>query len=468
MNKHLFLILALLLPFHVFNQTVTWDKTYNYNEYDMAMSIKPTFDNGYIVAGRTGTMDTTDIWIFKLNEFGDTVWTKTYGGIYCEAAYSIIQTGDGDYVISGYKSPSCFYYDYNIYVIKINEVGNVIWDFEYSGGNRVGYDIIETFDGGYLILGNNFAGAPYEIILVKLNHDGELVWDKTYDLINSPSLMYEVIQTQDSGFALVGEKANNMSEQDIWILKTDNNGDSLWSQTFDYQEDAVGRSIKQLDDGDFIIAANGGSDLSSYSNLLTCKLSATGEQKWMFGINLNASFYSHSIIPANDGSLLTIGRMWQQVGVRGIFALKQEPWGDTIWMKTFEKGADGCGMEVHQTADQGYIIGGYVSNNGPGSDKDGWILKLDENGLVGIQNEGVNIPQSHVDLYPNPAKGFCYLKSKRAESWNKISVFNQVGQKVMHQNKVSHTVDISWLNPGLYIVEIIGDGWMEVKKLIIK
>lgn len=466
----------LSFPVLVFNQSITWDRTYNNGESDMAMSIKPTIDNGYIVASNTRTQDTTDIWILKLNEFGDTVWTKTYGGPNCDGAYSIIQTNEGDYVISGYKSPSCYYWDFYIYVLKFNETGNFIWDYKYPGGNRMGYDLIETFDGGYLILGINYTFICNEILLIKLNQSGQFVWDKEYIFQSSPNLMYEVLQTQDSGFILVGERSN-MYGQDIWIMKTDQYGDSTWNQTIDYQGNDRGYSIMQLDDGDFIIAANGGGNEYGYNQLLTYKLNTSGETIWVKSHYGNANFTSSSIIATYDDGFLTSGRIMQQVGTRGIFVFKQNYFGDSIWTTTYQKGAYGGATEIHQTTDEGYVISGYVSYNGPGTDKDVWVLKLNDSGLVDVQDISLNMSRNSVNLYPNPANQFvhCGLETPDITDKTVIIKIYSLGGKLfkcvsLPLDSPEHSIiplDISSLESGIYIIKFELGKEIMAKKLII-
>lgn len=476
MYRHLLLMLILLLPCLVFSQTVTWDRTYNNKDYDKSRSIKPTIDNGFIVAGRTGSIDSTDIYILKLNESGDTVWTKTIGDPGCEEAYSIIQTGEGNYVISGYKSPSCNYTDFYIYALKLNETGQIVWEYSYPGGNRTGYDIVETYDGGYLILGINYAFTAEEIILIKLNQDGQFVWDKKYDFQSSPNLMYEVIQTQDSGFIFVGERMNKF-EQDIWIMKTNKYGDSTWSKTINYQDHDAAYSIKQLENGDFIVAANGGINKYGQNHLLTYKLDSSGEIDWVKSYSKdNAYFSSSSIISTNDGNFLTTGSISKPVGGKGIFLFKQNSLGDSIWLRTFERGVFGGSSEIHQTSDEGYIISGYVSNNGSGSDVDIWVLKLNESGLVKTKSE-LHLPQNSITVFPNPANDFVFCSVDTPNISNNsidIEIYSmdfKLQKRFPVQLKIQENnifpLSISGLSSGTYIISVELDNEIITKKIVI-
>jgi len=402
MKKYLIFLISLFIVNFAFNQSITWDKTYNNQAVDGARSIKQTNDNGYIVACSSSPWgyDSTEIWILKLNEYSDTIWTKNYNEYVSQRPNSIIETNDEEYVISGYKSPTVNYFDFLIYAFKINSVGNIIWEFEYPGGNRKGQDIIETYDGGYVVLGINVAFIANKIFLIKLNQNGQMVWEKTYSFQNSPNLMCEIIKTQDSGFILVGERQCNSGYSDIWIMKTDQFGDSTWTKTIEYDGPDYGRSIKQLNDGNYILSATGGHNSAGYNNLLTYKLDQTGEQIWFKSFYGSASFTPYSIIPTFDDGFLTVGHIGQQSGIRGMFAYKQNSVGDYTWKRNYDRGATSYALEAHQTNDLGYIMCGGVSHNGQGSNTDGWILKLDENGLIStppIQlNQGFQFISSRV------------------------------------------------------------------------
>ena len=385
MKKIVIFLVSLFIVNFAYNQSITWDRTYNNQAVDKANSIIQTNDNGYIVAcsSSKGISDTTNIWIVKLNEFGDTTWTKTYSPSVSQGPWSIIETNDGNYVISGYKSPTVNYFDFYIYAFKIDENGNVLWEFEYSGGNRYGRDIVETYDGGYVILGIYYALFVDQIFIIKLDQNGQLVWDKTYSFQSSPNLMYEINETQDFGFILVGEKHNNSGYQDIWIMKTDQFGDSTWTKTIDYDGHDYGYSIKQLDDGNYILSATGGADMYGRNELLTYKLDQTGDIIWCKSYYDNATFSYTTIISTIDDGFITSGHI-SQVGTNGIFVLKQNSVGDSIWARTFDRGAYSYASEAHQTNDSGYIVCGKVSHDGAGWNRDALILKLDENGLISL------------------------------------------------------------------------------------
>lgn len=137
------------------NGTLLWEKTIHLNNYDEGIAAIPASDNGYILAGVTGSEQTGDFDIYtaKINEQGDIVWEQTYGGESLDWVRAIIAAPDGGYLLCGHT----FSYGVgsgDIYLIKINESGEFVWQKTYGGaGYDYGSSIIEADDGGYFISG---------------------------------------------------------------------------------------------------------------------------------------------------------------------------------------------------------------------------------------------------------------------------------------------------------------------------
>ena len=140
-----------------------WDKIYG----EFAISVKQTSDGGYIVVGHTCIDEYmalydhfSDYWIKKLDGSGHEEWTKTYGWPGDDYAESIQQTSDGGYIVAGiiYSDAGDIidgnYREDDYGIIKLDSVGNKIWDKTYGGSNNDGATSIQqTSDGGYIVAG---------------------------------------------------------------------------------------------------------------------------------------------------------------------------------------------------------------------------------------------------------------------------------------------------------------------------
>ena len=148
---------------------VSWKKSFGGSSFDGANSIKQTTDGGFIIAGYTASNDDDvsgnhggrDFWVLKLDSFGNVAWQNALGGNSTEVAYAIEQTSEGGYIVMGYTVSQAGdvignHGETDIWVVKLNESGNISWQKCLGGSsNEQGYDIKQTTDGGYIIAGSS-------------------------------------------------------------------------------------------------------------------------------------------------------------------------------------------------------------------------------------------------------------------------------------------------------------------------
>jgi hypothetical protein len=207
-----------------------WTKTIGGSNYDVAYSIIQSSDGGYIVAGYTGSFGAgyADIYVVKLDSSGNVLWTKTIGGSSRDEASSIIQSSDGGYVVAGWTS-SFGAGGYDFYVVKLDSSGNVLWTKTIGGSdNDFAYSIIQSSDGGYVVAGRteSFGAGYVDIYVVKLDSSGNVLWTKTIGG-SSWDEASSIIQSSDGGYVVAGWTSRYGG---IYVVKTDSNGNACFSQ----------------------------------------------------------------------------------------------------------------------------------------------------------------------------------------------------------------------------------------------
>jgi hypothetical protein len=241
-----------------------WTRTYGGANTDVGCSIQQTQDGGFIVAGYTLSFGVggADVWLIKTDVTGDTLWTRTYGGQDFDWGYSVQQTQDGGYIIGGYTGPYgaglC-----DFYLIKTNASGDTLWTRTYGGaGDDEGFSVQQTQDGGYIIAGrtSSFGATGYDVWLVRTNVSGDTLWARRYGwpLYDKG---YSVKQTQDGGYIITGWTDLGARLWDVYLVKTNSSGDTLWTRTYGGLRWDEGRSVQQTQDGGYIIAGRSGSDI---------------------------------------------------------------------------------------------------------------------------------------------------------------------------------------------------------------
>jgi hypothetical protein len=126
--------------------------------------------------------------------------------------------------------------DISIGLVKTDLNGVIQWkkDFEYGDGWDASYGFCKTNDGGYLITGYEeiFRYQNYSLVLIKTDSNGEKEWEKIYD---GPGyqMMFNVFQDENDNYIMAGAtEENTLGKEDAWLLKTDSSGDMIFSETF--------------------------------------------------------------------------------------------------------------------------------------------------------------------------------------------------------------------------------------------
>lgn len=359
-----------------FKEDIDFVKTLGGTLNESAQSVIKTTDGGYAILGYAQSMngdvtskvnESFDYWLLKYDSADNLQWQKTYGGTDDDRGSDIIQTTDGGYAIIGYSKSN----DGNItenagasdfWVSKLDGFGNISWQksFGFLGADN-GISIIQTNDAGYLLIGDidvsasngegnsksilskRHAGGDYWAI--KLNASGEKQWSKFYGgtFTDTP---YDVIQTEDNGYLIVGSSdsndvdiSNNNGQYDFWVVKISETGALLWEKSYGGSEIDEARAITKSNDGNYIILGDTRSD--------------------DFDVSENK-------------------------GAADLWVIKISPTGNLIWEKTFGGTSFDVGRSISKTQDDGFIISGssrsldgnLEKNNGQ---NDAWILKIDTN-----------------------------------------------------------------------------------------
>jgi len=206
---------------------MTWDKTIDMGKKEHGLCIRQTKDEGYIISGYQEDLITNkdDIILVKTNGTGDTSWTKTFGSAFDDMGFGVCQTEDEGYVIAGYT----FINDFNsqVYLIKTNSNGTQEWAKSYGGNNLdVGYSLYQTDDNGFIICGSecSFGYGYDDVYLIKTNSGGDTLWTRHFGG-SEIDVGLSVMQTYDNGYIICGYTASmGAGEDDVYLIKTDANG----------------------------------------------------------------------------------------------------------------------------------------------------------------------------------------------------------------------------------------------------
>lgn len=238
------------------NGDTTWGRTYQNYGVETCYAVQQTTDGGYAFAGATGGGSNYDFWLIKTNAVGDTTWGRTYGGSSFEECYAMQQTSDGGYILAGHTY-SYGAGDWDFWVVKTYANGDTTWAYPYGGsGADDCFAVQQTTDGGYILAGEtaSYGAGSWDYYLIKLNASGDTLWTRTFGG-SAMDVCAAVRQTTDGGYVLAGRTYSfGAGGWDFWLLKTDADGDSLWSRRFGGPAEDSGNAMTLCSDGGCLIA----------------------------------------------------------------------------------------------------------------------------------------------------------------------------------------------------------------------
>lgn len=421
----------LLISFPAFAQE-RWEKIYggNFPYQSCGLSVKQTQDGGYIIAGGLDSLNRiaervwSDVYLIKTDAQGDTLWSKRYGGggSAPEVGWSVQQTLDRGYIIAGYTyafGPGAPVYS-DVYLVKTNAQGDTLWTKHYGGAdNDGGCSVQQTADGGYIIAGwtQSFSSPPsVDIYLIKTNSQGDTLWTRVYGgTINEAG--YSVQQTQDGGYIIAGNYDSLQIVERAYLIKTNAQGDTLWTRKYGAEYGGGwGSSVQQTPDGGYIIAGTCGPLWGDYDVYLF-KTNAQGDTLWTrkYGMSPDPD-YGRSVDQTTDGGYIVVGSTdYIGTGV-DVYLVKTKANGDTLWTRRYDHWDWDEGYSVQQTQDGGFIISGFTFDN---NNEDVYLIKTDGNGnsAVAEKREYRGSLDVRLKVIPNPFAAFAKVPGQEKESF---------------------------------------------------
>ena len=293
---------------------------------------------------------------YSFAQVPDTLWTQTIGRSSSDFGFSVQQTSDGGYIIVGLTDGlSLPYPDTDIYLVKTDSYGDTLWTQTYGGDlYDCGYSGRETTDGGYIFVGarrDTFEGNL--VYLIKTTMNGDHQWLKTYDGVG-----YDVEQTTDGGYIIAGYTCFGSGESDVWLLKTDSLGDTLWTKTYGGAGPEEGCAIDLTQDGGYIIAGHMSPSADNQYDFYLLRTDRYGDTLWTKKYGGDESDYAHSIQQTADGGYIIGGYTHSYGPWTDFYLVKTDSIGDTLWTRTYGGTHEDRGYCVRQTSEGGYIIVG--------------------------------------------------------------------------------------------------------------
>lgn len=210
----------------------TWSQTYGSEYEEEGYGVSPTSDVGFFVLAERQygdglyTAQNSDIYLLQVDAAGNEVWSQAWEEEGVQGGFELLPTSNGNYVMTGFLSPTTREDETDFLFVKIDGKGNTIWNKPLGAPDILDYgsDVIETPDGGYLLTGMAVRGRNTSIPLIKTDVEGEMMWRQDLFEGPSPRVGMKIIETPDGGYLVVGTPLRNRQTVDTVVIKTDAKG----------------------------------------------------------------------------------------------------------------------------------------------------------------------------------------------------------------------------------------------------
>lgn len=399
MRDHLFT--AAMLIGGASSAQVTFERTYGGPEADLGFSVQQTMDGGYALFGVTWNTggNGADMYLVKTDASGATLWEHTYGGIDANMGYGAQETSDGGFILCGMFGG--FGTD-TLTLVRTDAAGEALWTRGYRGalGRDIGYSVLQTSDGGFAVCGFMENGDEAEdVFVVRTDAEGDTLWTSAVDLGGSEA-GWCIRGTDDEGFIVV---ANSFTFADpdgeIHLIRFNADGDTLWTRTYAAPGPDESHGLWMTSDGGFIIADGNG---YPSRDIMLIRTDAAGVELWRRVHATAGDEMPLDIEETEGGGFICAGRKEDPLtGHIRMHLLRTDADGFMEWERTFPRGIFSEAQALDRTTDGGYVLLGQTADTLVGQAMtDLFLVKTDGAGYSGI-GAAVDVVPS-ISVFPNP------------------------------------------------------------------
>lgn len=277
---------------------------------------------GAVVAGHTYTWapeGNPNAFVAAFDSSGRRLWQRNYGDWLPQEANCILPSGDGGYVVTGgcgHLTGNFIYWDF--YWLCIDAEGNFQRESRFGGaGSEYAYALAAAPDGGWIMAGSitDWTDNPDTVVtsdfyLVKVDPDGTLEWSRRY---GGPEfeMCYGIASTRGNGYLLVGWtdsfSAGGSGDCDVWALRVDENGDSLWARRYGGPSVEYAYSVAVVEEGGFVIGGSTQTWGEGLADFWLVRVDENGDSLWSMTFGGAGWDQCWGLVPVSDGGLVMVG-----------------------------------------------------------------------------------------------------------------------------------------------------------------
>ena len=466
-------LLFVLLSFE--SKTQNFYKTYGNTDDEVGRSVVETNDTSFLILGSTSSFyeGNSNFYLIKIDSLGNFKWSKVYGGNNIDQGYCIGKKTNGNYLLTGFSNS--YGNGYDLLNIEIDDAGNVIWHKTCGGTDwDFAYDNSILPNGDAFITGSTYSAGNgnQDGFILYLDNNGDSLWMVTCGNTGDDVLRRSIITT-DNFLISTGYTTNANNERDIFLVKMNVSGDTIWTKTFGGTLDDEGFDVKETPSGGYLVVGKVGDPVNGTEGYYF-ETDTAGIIKWnqTYGGPNEEEF--HCVAIKNNQSRFFVARETSSFGDGefdfGINLLNLPGgWynaGNTYGSIMTERPYDMIYTSNKRILTVGYSDYPYDNQNVMAVMMDTTFSSLPVPSLYQDLNSVPEINSEEILFHPNPAS--------EKISWNssqkmKAEIFSVTGKHILKTEEACSEIVLPAMPSGTYFIRFEkSDGSLFTQKLIIK
>ena len=449
-----------------------WSRTYGGAGDQVPYFVAPAPGYGCIAVGYTllsSTLD-KDGYVLRTVAGSSPLWTTSIDRAGTDdCLYSVCELPDSEFSAAGYSVNDS---RNNIWLVKLNDTGDTIWTrLIETSYNEVALSHIFTSEDCFVLAGYRSEGSIEYGIAAKTDANGDTIWLRNY---YSNTRFNSVKEVSSGGFILAGEiSPGPLGQSDVHIVRIDINGDTLWSRNFGGTLDDVANCITEMRDGSFVITGKTRSyGMPIFNSMLVMKISSSGDEIWTRSFVDMGDFEGHSVIETHRGTIFAAGGA-KFGGNLDIYTIELNCDGDSLATHTYGTAGSDIAYSAVQLPDTGLVIAGKTFQT---DNTDFWLLKIGGDLLSSVEETLPPVPENISLLaHPNPFNSAVSLSLCDIDNSRDISaqIYDITGKYItdLRSSPNSSNTTLIWtpkegIGSGIYLVRVKTGGEYISKRII--
>lgn len=343
-------------------QPFLFERAFGGERNDVGNAVLETADGGFLVTGYTASHGAggTDLWLIRTDRNGDTLWTRTVGGPADDYGWDVEHAEDGGFAIVGFTA-SWGAGGEDVWLVRIDERGDTLWTRTFGGdGDERAWSLAPTGDGGWVIAGQAEAAdaGDFDLFLVRTDAEGEVVWITSHSGPGEERV-FDVARVADGGFVFAGTTSDSVDgARDVSLVRVGDDGMLSWQRRFGGEGDAVGHGLVVTPEGGFLVVGYGEGSGVDGSEIYLVRTDADGRELWSQRIGDEGEDRAMMGVRSSMGGYVIAGYTSTEAGDSDAYVVKVDEDGEPEWSERFGAAANDRGMMVGETRDGGYVLTG--------------------------------------------------------------------------------------------------------------